>query len=70
MIVFNVTACSSDEMEFVEILENDGQLYPLFYKKKIADGQPVTDDFIVMLYCVEISKELDYKLGEIIYRHK
>ena len=70
LIVFNVTACSSDEMEFGEILENDGKLYPLFYRKKIADGQPVTDDFIVMQYCVEISKELEYKVGEIIYRYK
>lgn len=70
LIVFNVTACSSDEMEFGEILENDGKLYPLFYRKKIADGQPVTDDFIVMPYCVEISKELEYKVGEIIYRYK
>lgn len=70
LIIFNTTACSSDEMEFGEILENDGKLYPVFYRKKIADGQPVTDDFIVMAYYVEIAKDSEYKVGEIIYRYK
>lgn len=70
LIVFNVTACSSDEMEFGEILENDGKLYPLFYRKKIGNNQPTTDDFIVMAYCVEIANDSDYKVGEIIYRYK
>lgn len=70
LIVFVVSCCSSDEMEFGEILENEGKLYPMFYRKKIGNNQPVTDDFIVMSYCVEISKETDYKVGEIIYRYK
>ncbi len=70
LIVFVVSCCSSDEMEFGEILENDGKLYPLFYRKKIADGQPVTEDFIVMAYCVEIAKDSEYKVGEIIFRYK
>lgn len=70
LIVFVASSCSFDEMEFVEILENDGKLYPMFYRKKIADGQPVTDDFIVMAYCVEISKGSEYNVGEIIYRYK
>ena len=70
LIIFNTTACSSDEMEFGEILENDGKLYPMFYRKKIYSWQGVTEDFIVMAYCVEIPKETEYKVGEIIYRYK
>ena len=70
LIVFVVCCCSSDEMEFGEILENDGKLYPMFYRKKIGYGQAVTTDFIVMSYCVEITKESEYKVGEIIYRYK
>lgn len=69
LIVFAVSCCTSDEMEFGEILERDGKLYPMFYRKKIAYGQPVTDDFIVMIYCVEVLKETQYKVGEIIYRY-
>ena len=48
LLVFVVSCCSSDEMQFGEILENDGKLCPLFYRKKIGNNQPVTDDFIVM----------------------
>ncbi len=57
-------------MEFNEILENEKKLYPLFYRKEIGSDQPITDDIIVMSYCVEISKETEYKIGEIIYRYK
>lgn len=57
-------------MKFGEILENDGKLFPMFYRKKIAVDQPVTDDFIIFSYCAEISKEAEYKVGEIIYRYK
>ena len=70
LIVFDVSCCSSDEMEFGEILENDGKLYPMFYRKKIYSWQGVTEDYIVMAYCVEITKETEYKVGEIIYRYK
>ena len=57
-------------MEFNEILENEKKLYPLFYRKEIGSDQPITDNIIVMSYCVEISKETEYKIGEIIYRYK
>lgn len=70
LIVFAVSCCSSDEMEFGEILENNGKLYPMFYRKKIADDQPTTDDFIIIPCYAEISKESVYKIGEIIYRYK
>ena len=57
-------------MEINEILENEKKLYPLFYRKEIGSDQPITDNIIVMSYCVEISKETEYKIGEIIYRYK
>ena len=69
LLVFSVRGCSSDEIEFVEILEKDGTIYPLFSRNKILDGQAVTDDIILMSYCVELSKETEYKIGEIIYRY-
>ncbi|MBE7079907.1 MAG: hypothetical protein E7371_01565 [Clostridiales bacterium] len=70
LLVFIVQSCSSDQMEFVEMREKDGVLYPLFERKKIGENDPITDDIIISSYCVEISKELEYKAGEIIYNYK
>ena len=70
LLVFIVTSCSSDQMKYVEIRNKDGLLYPLFERKKIGENEPVTEDFIVHSYCVEISKEFEYKAGEIIYNYK
>lgn len=70
LLVFAVKCCSSDEMKFGEIFENEKMLYPLFSRKEIADGQPVTDDVIVLAYCVELPKDTEYKVGKIIFRYK
>lgn len=70
LLVFIVTSCSSDQMEYVELRSKDGLLYPLFERKKIGENEPVTEDFIIHSYCVEISKEFEYKAGEIIYNYK
>ncbi len=70
LLVFIVQSCSSDQMEYVELREKDGVLYPLFERAKIGENDPVTEDIIVSSYCVEISKELEYKAGEIIYNFK
>ena len=70
LLVFIVTSCSSDQMKYVEIRNKDGLLYPLFERKKIGENDLVTEDFIVHSYCVEISKEFEYKAGEIIYNYK
>lgn len=70
LLVFIVQSCSSDKMKFVEIREKDGILYPLFERKKLGVNDPVTEDIIISSYCVEISKELEYKAGEIIYNYK
>ena len=70
LLVFIVQSCSSDQMEYVELREKDGVLYPLFEREKIGANDPVTEDIIISSYCVEISKELEYKAGEIIYNYK
>ena len=53
-----------------ELREKDGVLYPLFERAKIGENDPITEDIIISSYCVEISKELEYKAGEIIYNYK
>ena len=70
LLVFVVDCCSSDEMEFSEILQTEGKLFPLFYRAEIKDDQPVTDDFIVLSFSVEISKSDNYSVGEIIYKYR
>lgn len=70
LLVFIVTSCSSDQMEYVELREKDGLLFPLFERKKIGENQSVTADIIIHSYCVEIPKEVEYKAGEIIYNYK
>jgi hypothetical protein len=70
LLVFIVMSCSSDRMEYVEIREKDGVLYPLFERKKLGEKDPVTQDIIYHSYCVEIPKEVEYKAGEVIYNYK
>ena len=70
LLVFIVQSCSSDQMEYVELREKDGVLYPLFERAKIGENDPVTEDVIISSYCVEISKGLEYKAGKIIYNYK
>ena len=70
LLVFIVQSCSSDQMEFVELREKEGVLYPLFEREKIGENDPVTEDIIISSYCVEISKKFEYKAGEIIYNYK
>ena len=70
LLVFVVSCSTSDQMEYVELREKDGLLYPLFQRKKIGKNDPVTDDYILLSFCVEISKEFEYNAGEIIYIYK
>ena len=70
LLVFIVQSCSSDQMEFVELREKDSVLYPLFERAKIGENDPVTEDIIISSYCVEISKQFEYKAGEIVYNYK
>lgn len=70
LLVFSVDCCSSDGMEFIEIMQNENALYPVFLRNKIEDGEAVTNDFIVMSFYTEVSKSSGYSLGEIIYKYR
>ena len=70
LLVFVVRCCYSDGMEFGEVLQDGGRLYPLFYRNKIDDGAPVTDDIIILFYYAEVPKIQNYSSGEIIYRYR
>ena len=70
LLVFVVNGCSSDQTEFSEILQKEGKLYPVFLRAEIQDGEPVTEDFIVLSFCAEIPKSEQDSVGEIIYRYR
>ena len=70
LLVFVLSFCSSDGMQFQELLENDGKLYPCFLRNRIGKNEPVTDDFGVYSACVELPKDSEYKAGEIIFRYR
>ena len=70
LLVFVVSSCSSDGMVFQEILGYDGKLYPCFLRNKIGKNEPVTEDFILYSACVELSKDSEYKEGEIVFKYR
>lgn len=70
LLVFATHCCSSDNMKFGEVLENEGKLYPVFYRDYIPDGAAVTEDFIVLIYYAEVPKSAGYTLGEVIFRYR
>lgn len=70
LLVFTVHCCSSDEMEFGQLLISGGKIYPLFYRNYIPDGAPVTDDFIVLAYYSLIPKISGYTFGKVIFRYR
>lgn len=70
LLVFSVMCNSSDGMEFSEVLQDNHKLFPLFFRNEIKDGDPVTDDMIVLSYYAEVSKNEDYSIGKIIYRYR
>jgi len=70
LLVFVTTACSSDDMEYQKIKVSDGKLYPHYLRNYIPEGDPVTDDFILLAYYAEIDKSADYEIGTIIYEYR
>lgn len=70
LIIVMIVGCSSYGIEFVDILENDGKLYPVLERNYIAPNQPVTDDYIQHIFCSEIAKSENYTYGEIITRYR
>lgn len=70
LLVFVASACSSDQMNFKELKVENGTLYPYFSRKYIGENETVTDDFILLSYCVELPKSINYQAGEIIYEFR
>ncbi len=70
LLIFVTVSCTSDGMEFEELLLDGSTLYPLFYRNKIGDNEPVTDDIIFSYYCVELNKANRYCVGQILYRYR
>ena len=68
LLIFTSVACSSDEMQFLDILTHDGKLYPCYSRVKISSG--LTEDIIYFPYYAELAKSDDYKLGEVIYKYR
>ncbi len=70
LLIFVTVSCTSDGMEFEELMLDGSTLYPMFYRNKIEDNEPVTDDIIFSSYCVELNKANRYCVGQILYRYR
>ena len=70
LFIFVASACTSDQMNFKELKVENGTLYPCFSRKYIGENEVVTDDFILLSYCVELPKSINYQAGEIIYEFR
>lgn len=66
LLVFLRTGCSSDNIQFVDVWENDGKLYPVLERNKIGADDTVTTDIIYYVFYVEIPNSENYTIGEII----
>ena len=69
LLVFSVTCCSSDNMKFKDVLIKEGKLYPIYTRRRIGKYEPVTEDFIVLAYYVELVKSDSYQVGEILFEY-
>lgn len=69
LMVFSVTCCSSDDMKFKDVLLKEGKLYPIYTRRRIGKDEFVTEDFIVLPYCVELEKSDSYQAGEILFEY-
>lgn len=69
LLFFSATCCSSDNMKYKEILLKDDKLYPIYTRRKIGKNEPVTEDFIVLSYYVELEKSDSYQAGEILFEY-
>jgi len=66
LLVFLRTGCSSDNIRFVDVLEDDGKLYPVLESNKFGTDDAVTSDIIYYVFYVEIPNNENYTIGEII----
>lgn len=68
LLIFLRTDNSSDNVKFVDVLQNDGKLYPVLERNYIAPGEPVTADVIRYVFYVEVPNSGNYSVGEVVNR--
>ena len=68
LLVFVISTNSSEDAAFEEVLEDEGKLYPCFLINE--PGETITDDFILISYCVELPKSENYQVGTIFYKKR
>ena len=66
LLIFLRTGCSSDNLQFVEVLENDSKLFPVLERNYIGPNDPVTEDIIYYVFYVEVPGDGNYTIGEVI----
>ena len=70
LVMVLIAGCSSYGIEFVDVLENDGKLYPVLERNYIYPGHGITEDYIQHIFYSEIPKSANYEYGEIITRYR
>lgn len=60
------TGRSSDNLEFVDVLVDEGTLYPVFKINEYGPNDPVTDDIILYAFYAEVPIDGNYNIGEMI----
>lgn len=68
LLILLRTTCSSENHQFVDVLEKDGKLCPVLEHNYIGPNDPVTDDIIYLIFYVEVPNSENYTAGEIIYK--
>lgn len=66
LLIILVTSNSSDNVKFVDVLENNRKLYPVLESNYIGENDPITDDLIYFLFYVEIPDSGNYTVGKVI----
>ena len=67
LLIILQTTCSSENHQFIEIVEKDGKLYPVVEHNYIGPDDPITEDIIFYVFYAEIPNS-GYTIGELILR--
>ena len=68
LLIFLRTGCSTDNLQFVEVLQKDGKLCPVLEINPYGPNDPATDDIICYAFYVEVPNSANYSVGEIILK--
>lgn len=68
LLIFLRTTCSSENHQFVDVLEKDGKLCPVLEHNYIGPDDSITADIIYLVFYVEVPNSGNYTAGEVIYK--